>query len=746
MRSENAASSASCSADTGRKSPLVTMAPIGWLLLAVGIVHHPVLWIDHVLWDEISFEKMAASGDLSGKLSSLADQGVGAAYLFYVVLAHFSEPTHTLRIFSFLSLWILAAVIYGVLRCRARLSVAQSLFAAFVMVTYPAFQMYANAGTAIYVIHLAIFGLAVGCYFLGSTGSEHRRWWLVLAAGLWTISFTFQPLLVYFYAFFAALALSRPFVDWKHKWQDVSQRASLARIHALLMAMPLLHYFIQKAMFPLHPYFASWYSRPTFALGRNLKNGALALDSSLVEPFDKLFTLSLTSWSLVTVAGLSLMLLMRVIARNDSSETTPISSSRLALIGCLLLAGGLFPFVVTGKPPSPDGPETRYSILVAPSLAIVAAGGIASLSRIRQKRLLQALEFFGCTLLAVFALLHARIYMDWQAAAIKDHAIIAALRSTSPPAQVNFFIVTGVNLEHRYARRHYDWGYLLSQAWGGFDRVAEMRDRRGPVNFHYYTPLGISREKLANFRQWMGYGNPGPPDEWCQLDFKTTPALDFGTTPWGIIMTDVRHRLGLANQSREAWLKELIPVVSISAPQPFLLSSAALPRQTFRWDRSANWKQLNEDSFPSGAPIQLILAPQANTVGTFSILPLGPEGFALRCDDFPSDNVPAVLEIRMLIPASLHTNTPERHMFGVACDYFAFNRAPPPRVVLVTLPYKETEGLPRQPDVDSLEAWSESTPAHAWLLWKPRAAGDMIQIRSLKAGFTCVLDDLMRTR
>ena len=96
---------------------------LGCLLLAVAIVHHPVLWIDHVLWDEISFEKMAAIGDLSGKITSLADQGLGAAYPFYAVFAHIPEPTRMLRLCSFLSIWVLAVVFYRILRFQARLPI-----------------------------------------------------------------------------------------------------------------------------------------------------------------------------------------------------------------------------------------------------------------------------------------------------------------------------------------------------------------------------------------------------------------------------------------------------------------------------------------------------------------------------------------------------------------------------------------------------------------------------------------------
>ena len=706
---------------------------LGCLLLAVAIVHHPVLWIDHVLWDEISFEKMAAIGDLSGKITSLADQGLGAAYPFYAVFAHIPEPTRMLRLCSFLSIWVLAVVLYRILRFQARLPIAQALGASLVMITYPAFQMYANAGTAIYVIHTAIFSLAAESYLFAIAGQTRDRWWFVLAAGMWIISFTFQPLLVYFYAFFAALALCRPLEEWQHRWRSTPQRASLVRIHALFWAMPLLHYLLQKSLFPLNAYFAAWYSRPRLELAANLRDGLIALNSSFLAPFRGLMTQGLAAWLLIITAGL---LLARVIhslfpqVKAGATEGKPVAAARMALAGLVLLTAGLFPFIVTGKPPASEGPETRYAILVAPSLAVLTAGCLAGIARITSRRIKFVLGFLGCSLLVGFTLLQARVYVDWQAAAIKDHAIIAALRTLTPPPEVNFFIVTGSELEHRYVRRHYDWGYVFHKAWGGYDRSGEMLDRRGPTDRHYYTPLGISREKIANFRQWMGYGNPGPPDSWCILEFHPAADLAFGNTPWRVVATDLWYRLqGKANE-RSAWLRHFIPIVKISLPIPYSLGAEALRKQTFQWNGAQGWREITPQTLVMIEPTHTELHVHESIKGRFSIIPIDNQGFALRCDSLPDKGEPAIVNIEL---RPMRAPTWDNRNYGIACNMHIFGGASLPRLVLIT-PDKENEGMRPRPDVNIVEAWAPESPLRSWIIWTAHTVGEVVQVRNLSIG------------
>ena len=706
-----------------------------WLLFAVAVVHHSVLWIDHVLWDEISFDKMSETGDLSGKISSLTAQGLGAAYPFYALFAQFSAPTHTLRVCSFLSIWILAVVVYRVLRLHARLPVAQAFGASLVMITFPAFQMYANAGAVIYVIHTAIFAIAASCYFAGCSGSEKRRWWLPLAAVLWIVSFTFQALLVYFYAFFVALALSRSLNDWRQHWRSIPHRASLVRIHVLLWIMPLLHYFLQKSLFPLHPYFASWYSQPRLLLAANLRDGLIAIDSSLLAPIRGLIAQGLVAWLIIIFAGLLLRRVLRILTRQvtaEAMEGKPVATARLALAGLVLLAAGLFPFVVTGKPPSSEGPETRYAILVAPSLAVLTAGCLAGIARITSRRLRSVFGFLGCSLLTGFVFLHARVYVDWQAAAIKDHAIILALRTLTPPPNVNFFIVTGSELEHRYVRRHYDWGYVLHKAWGGYDRSGEMFDRRGPTDRHYYTPIGMSREKLVNFREWMGFGSPGPPDSWCTLEFHTAESFAFGSNPWRVVAIDLWYRVRGNTKDREKWLREFIPSIIISPPTHYAFGAEALTQQLLQWGGTMIWRQLTPLTQVSIKPAHLALHVHDSIKGRFSVMPIAEHGFAIRCDSLPDDGTPAVVNIE-LRPSVMPEKGNRNH--GIACDVHAFGSASLPRLFLVTID-KETEGVRPQPDLDTLEAWVLEPPLRSWIIWTSNQAGAVVLVKNISYGST----------
>lgn len=719
-------------ADNGKPALSVALA---WLFLAVAIVHHPVLWIDHILWDEISFEKMAATGDLSGKLTSLADQGVGSAYPFYALFSRLPESTRMLRLCSFLSIWIMAATCYRILRLRAGVPARQAFGAALVMTTYPAFQMYANAGTAIYVIHMAIFALAAECYLAAVIGVVRKEWWFIPSAGLWIVSFTFQPLLVYFYAFFATLALSRPLREWQQHWQSFPRRASFLRIHVLLWTMPFVHYFLQKVLFPLHPYFASWYSRPRLELAANLRDGLTALDSSLLTPLRGLMNQGPASWLFILATGLLLVLVFRTLfpqVTTRETEVTPVTATRLVLAGLVLLAAGLLPFIVTGKPPSANGPETRYGILVAPSLAILASGCLAGLARLTSRAVRSVLGFIGCSLLAGFTLLHARVYIDWQAAAIKDHTIIATLSPLSPPPGVNFFVVTGHELEHRYVRRHYDWGYILHAAWSGYDRSAEMQSRLGPTDRHYYTPIGMSREKLANFREWMGYGSPGPPDRWCRLELHPTASFAFGSNPWRVVATDLWYRSLGSSGEREAWLRKFISHATISPPLPYAFGSETLPRQSLQWEQLPGWMSATSRIPVRIEPADMELHVHESVKGRFSIIPLGLHGFAIRCDSLPETGESAVINIEMR-PSMVSAFHTEGNKYGIACDVYAFREASPPRIFMVT-PNQEIEGTVPRPGLTILEAWGTAPPLRFWFIWTAHNAGELVQVKHLRYG------------
>ena len=712
-----------------------------WLLAATAMVHHPVLWIDHLLWNEIAFDKMVREGDLSGKLASLADQGIATAYNFLVLFAAFPDATRALRVAAFLSIWIIAWVLHAVLVRFARLPAGQALGAALVMVAYPAYQMYANAGTTIYVICSAVFALAVWCYLLGANrGPGRHRFWLVAAAGLWVISFTEQWLMVYFYGFLVAVFVSRPLAWWRRRWAATGDRWSLLRIHAVLLLMPPLYYYSQRKMFPLHPYYRR-YSVPDFDWQKNLTDAWQAVSCSLLSPLARvLHAPAWFWWAAVATVGLFLgyrWLRQSADGTSSSDESGGVSALRLIIAGVLLLAAGLFPFVIVGKPFAADGTETRFSILVAPSLAVIAAGVIAAAARIRWVALRRGLGLAGGALLAAFALQHAQVYADWQACAIKDHAIVAALRGHVPPLGVNFFVVEGARLEHTYVRRHYDWGRILHDAWGGDDRIAEVGDRCGPAPYHYYTPLGISREKVADFRRWLGYGNPGPPDDWCEIKIETRPDFDFHEAGvWKVVGEDALRRLHLRTQTREDWLVGFIPRVSISAPHGYAFSSVSLPAQKFSWSKGAFWRRVSTQPLPVADPVIMEIKAHSDISGAFSLAPLGPGSFALRCDALPAAGGPAVLHLQIAPHVAASAADGTARAYGVVCDFHVFEETEPPRLIWITAGSKATEGAGLRPGVDSIEAWVTTPPVRAWLIWTARAPGDMVQIRELRTGFT----------
>lgn len=711
------------------------------LLLGVALVHHPVLWIDHMLWDEVSFYKMAKEHDLSGKLASLADQGVATVYNFYVLFSWFPDATKSLRVAAFLSIWIIAWVLHTVLTRFGRLTAGQALGAALVTVAYPAYQMYANAGAAIYIICPALFAAGVWCYLRGmSQGAARLRWYLVASAAAWMVSFAQQWLLVFFYGFFVALFISRPLAWWRKWGEDCRDRWMLLRLHGVLLTMPLVYYFSQRWMFPLDPYYVG-YSVPVFAWRKNLADTWQAVSCSLLSPLARMLLAPAWFW-LAAVMAIGLVLGYRwrrrpAVGPSSSGDRGGVSAPRLVIAGVLLLAAGLFPFVIVGKPFAADGPETRFSILVAPSLAVIAAGVIAAAARIRWIALRRRLGLAGGVLLAAFALQQAQAYADWQACAIKDHAIVAALRRQTPPPGVDFFVAEGSRLEHTYARRHYDWGRILHDAWGGFDRLGVTAGDKPLISRQDYTPLGLTRETVSDFRRWMGYGNPGPPDDWCEIKIETRPDFDFREAGvWKVVGEDVLHRLHLRTQTRQDWLASFVTQVSISAPHQYPYDATRLRAARFEWTQGVrSWRPVTQP-LPIADPLIAEVRADPDMAGQFSFLPLGGSGFALRCDALPVAGGPATVSLRMLFRVPSDSGGGAQRTFGATCEFFPFPGAVAPQLTLVTLPYREQPGFSRMPDLDGVEVWSTNLPSHALLQWAARAPGQVVQIRKLRTGFT----------
>ena len=466
---------------------------------------------------------------------------------------------------------------------------------------------------------------------------------------------------------------------------------------------------------------------------------------SLVIPFERVFRETRLLLS-ATVATVGLLFLARLSGPPGGAQSPgtrrAVSAAKLVAAGLVLIAAGLYPFIVTGKAPAADGPESRFAILVAPSLGVAAAGLGSFFFRPDHPRIRRIIAWVGIFLLTAFALQDARIYADWQACAIKDKIVEIALRRLEPPPGVDDFVIRGTHLEHTYHRRFYDWGLLLHEAWGGYDRIAVPLDEWRLVRRQDYTPLGLNREMVANFRRWMGYGQPGPPDRWCLIDIGVRPGIDAG--PGGVyalVGEDILHRLGLCAQTRAEWLLGYVSNTAISAVHDFPFSSSLLQPVRFDWRNAQEIRVAATLALPVRSSAFSGIGADPDLSGAFSIEPSGDATFAIRCEALPAHGGAAMLSLRMLVRSTGSVRKPPSPGFGVACDFKVSPGAPRPQLVLVTIPYLENPGYESIPGLDSIETWSTATPSHALLIWSPDAAGEVLEVRSLKAGYTKSFED-----
>lgn len=714
------------------------------LLGATVLVHHPVYWIDHLLWDEVSFEKMALSGDLSGKLFSALHQSIPTVYPFYALFAWLPEPTLAIRAGALLSLWITAVAVTSVLLDFAGARRDTALAAGLLTLTYPAYQVYANAGAAIYVACLALFALGIWCGLTGLRAPPRRgRTWLVGAAGFLTASFAMQSLLVYFYAVIAAIAL----VGWRHRHSvlphiPVPELWQRGRVIALLLLIPPANYYLLRHFFPLHPYFgstAAGYNVPHFDLAALARTFLGSLSTTLVAPLGRLRAMPAGLWIVagVLATGLLASRRLRESLRIPPDNALPGNNARtLLLAGAGLLLLGLFPYVAVGKPPTAEGVQTRFAILVAPSLAVILCGLLEWLTtaRARQWGLAACVVAF-----TGFAWQHARAYADWQVCAIKDHACVEALRRVAPPQNIGMFLIRGENLEHTYRREFYDWGRLFHEAWGGYDRIGVPEARLKPPRFHYQTPLGMSRDQVANFAVWMGYGNPDLADASATVVLESSTDFNIADDQvWPTVLRDLSCRLGMGPTSREAWLAHFITAIRIETPRSFVYNSQRLPRQPLLQPDPLRWQDTVNRPLISAAESTHPLAVYAQKDGAFSILPAGDTGFLLRCDG--RETGPGrEAELALRVNAGPAPAGEPAQTWGVALELVRVPAITPPRLVMALADGTEIEGAWRSDNSDSLEVWSlpdsSAPPVCAWIVWRPKTPGSRLHCASVRSGW-----------
>lgn len=729
---------------TTRPEPMIHWR-LALLLLGVTlVVHHPVLWIDHILWDEVSFEKMAQTGDLSGKLFSTLHQSIPTVYPFYALFAWLPEPTLAMRVGALLSLWITAMAVTSILLDFAGARRETALAAGLLTLTYPAYQVYANAGAAIYAACVAMFALAIWCGLIGLRAPSRRSGvWFVSSAGCLTASFAMQSLLVYFYAAIAAIAL----VGWRHRNAilpnlPVPERWQRGRAIALLLLVPPANYYLLRHFFPLHPYFgstAAGYNVPHFDLSVLARVFLDSLSTTLITPLSRLRTMPVGMWMVAAVLTIGLLSNRRLrewLGMSPGNATPGNNGLPLLVAGAGLLLLGLFPYIAVGKPPTTEGVQTRFAILVAPSLAVVLCGLLELLKTpmARQWGLAACIVVF-----TGFATQHARAYADWQICAIKDHACVAALRRITPPQDVGMFLIKGENLEHTYRREFYDWGRIFHEAWGGYDRIGVPESRFKPPHFHYQTPMGINRDQVANFAHWMGYGNPNAPDEMAEVVFESSRDLDITDGQiWPTVLRDLACRLGLGSESREAWLAHFITGVKITAPRAYAYDSGRLSVQPLLRSNPPQWQDTLTRPLIAGMPGSGQIAVESQKAGSFSILLAGGQGFLLRCDRMENgQDQEAELDIKIDVgpmPAN-----PKAKTWGVALKIPRADNITPPRLVLVLADGTEIEGAWRSDNNDSLEVWTTpdntSAPERAWVVWRINAAGSRMYCASIGVGW-----------
>ena len=401
-------------------------------------------------------------------------------------------------------------ILIAVLTCRAAtltgfITPLGAVLIAIFSYAYPAYQtlVTSNMNNA----YLLLFMIAVNIYL----SQIYPRWiakdfgrsyWLISALTLtaFFISFVFGGLMFYFLAFLIIVY----FMYAKSEGAELLQAISFSRvftfskIHILYLLLPFAHWTVKEVFFPRHGQYSStykliltWESMYGRSISSFWGNGIVhhfidAKNTIIGSPFLSLFVI-------VVVA---------IFHFNHGSKTTFLTigdaqkrSYGLLLFGVVALVLTVLPYRLIGQYMHFKGWWTRQGFLFCLPVGIVVLG-MANLLLSKSPQLLKSIGV-GCLalLITVFSIERFYSYLDWQARAIKDEALIYNLQQKDWGETYTFFIIDDqYPLGGQATYADYEWASIFKYSFGreAFYGQDKMYNRIGEaVNAFRDMPLPL---------------------------------------------------------------------------------------------------------------------------------------------------------------------------------------------------------------------------------------------------------------
>ncbi len=464
------------------------MAIVVWGVL----VHGLILFNPIPYWDGWLVYGAERSGDYSSLYRLFASSGVPTGFLVHWVLGHLGG-VFAYRVAALCAQIVAGLAVYDINRQEQFLTRGEGLLLALLAVAYPAVHVSFELIISPYEISYALF-LVAACLALRS---EHQgragRLFLRLAALLALFfSFGINSLLVFYFALLWLLLLR-----FAHE-RSVTIREALApfsRTHVDYIALPFVFWALKTTFFAPLAGYGDYYriKLSPVAIGYQVLQHLI---SSVWEPLNGALPAAVSE----SLGCAMMVVLVAYLFQMDVRTESRSRPCDVAVFGVALLALGIAPYVLIGGHATPTGWSSRHALLTSLPVCILLLAG-ARFAGARNGGHLPAAWVWGLTILAGgFSVLVMNNYLQYQARAAKDQAVIAFLASHPDLANgySTFWVDDGIPFGAD-TYRPYEWSSLMKEAWHdeahvGLDLAAIPHDR----SMTWLSDIGVERRHYFN--------------------------------------------------------------------------------------------------------------------------------------------------------------------------------------------------------------------------------------------------------
>ncbi len=438
----------------------------GLLLLNDG-----VYWDDWILYIDLLRENWASLYEFDRELG-----GLPVGYWLTLVLGHLPNTVLFFKCLFFCSILFSGVFVYLICHELGFHNRPAQLFISLVVISYPAFQMTVSIATGTYWVWYCCFLSACYVTVKGLNTQTPLRYYLrFLSYILFGLAFRTSSFLVFYFGFFFLLLLYD---------QGGIQSFNLLRMlyrsiteYLDYFCYPFFYFFIIKLLFPPSGLYADYNAlTTTFSLSTYLdcyvyffKNGVFIQLKDGIRLLIRHFMISIP-----LIAALFVIFSFNM-PKPTHSSGRHISNTSLLLFGVFIFCLAAFPYAMVMKYPSPNGVDTRHSLLVGLPVGIVLFGIVFGQStRFRNARV-----FVLCALLSLMSLSCIRNYLFWQVHWIKDRSTIYHLAQTiQDDVSIiwvdDSFLIPETEPHHQY----YAYSSMFRYVWDvdsivGFDNKSE---------------------------------------------------------------------------------------------------------------------------------------------------------------------------------------------------------------------------------------------------------------------------------